>query len=49
MTDGSRLRYVLVALAMGVGLACGPIGTVEPDDQGTEAPGESSTALPSLP
>jgi hypothetical protein len=49
MTEGSRLRYVLMALAMGVGLACGPIGTVQPDDQGTEAPGESSTALPALP
>ena len=49
MTDGSRLRYVLVTLAMGVGLACGPIGTVKPDGQDIEAPAESGTALPALP
>ena len=49
MTDGSRLQYVLVSLAMGVGLACGPIGTVKTEGQDTEAPAESSTALPALP
>jgi hypothetical protein len=47
MPDGARLRYVLLTLAMGVGLACGPIGAAQPDGQDEAASGEAGGAASS--